>query len=117
MTSALRAVFLSVEQLEGLSAILLEATTAEVIDPSGLAAASALRGALNELAHVTRQSGRTRGIAILLPAEYIGIASAAVKHVISTLLPFEMPMRVHLDTAGLESLAAALASGNENQGS
>ena len=107
-TPVLRGISLSARQLEGLHSILLEAMTSGDLGPSEIDLAVALREGLDELRKAVRESDDVDAIGLLLPTEYGRVALSAVQHVFSTLLPFEIPMRVHLDTTELESLMATL---------
>jgi len=107
-TPALRGISMSARQLEGLRSSLLEAMTSGVFEPSEQDLAVALRDGLAELRRAVRESGDAEAIGLLLPTEYGRVALNAVRHVLATVLPFEIPIRVHLDPSELESLMATL---------
>jgi len=107
-TPALRGISMSTRQLEGLRSSLLEAMTSGEFGPSEQDLAVALRDGLAELRRAARGSSDADAIGLLLPTEYGRVALSAVRHVLATLLPFEIPIRVHLDATELESLMTTL---------
>jgi len=109
---ALRSLILSGPQLRGLRAALLEAITAEIFATDELPLARSLRQGLAELEEAVGSVGDLDSLGILFPTEYSRVAIAAVEHVQATVLPFETPMRVHLDQAELESLKRMLEANN-----
>lgn len=107
-TGRLRGVRLSYEQLAGLRAALLESITSERLEPDRRHLATALRSGIAEACAMLEPAAADTIIGLVLPTECFVVALAAVEHVLATVRPFEMRIRVHLDPSGVESIKRAL---------